>query len=275
MSDQTIFNQNIGEQTPASQEQNSAANTETPAQSNPWDDLLKEIKNEKGEPKYKSVEDALNGLKHAQEFIPKIKQEKTEAELEIEAMKAELSRLKGLEETVFELTQKKEQTPTSGVALNEEDIAKLVEQTLTKKQQEEFRVKNQKAVVEAMNQKFGKDAQQVFYGKAQELGLSVEEMNELAAKTPKAVLSLLGVSETGAHKQPSLSPTQSRINSEGFQQAPQTYLGREETRVMIGATTDDIKQSVDRAAKLAEELRTKGLSTYDLTDPKIYSKYFK
>jgi len=276
MSDKTensMFNKET--QTTEVKEQESAETTHTPAQQNPWDDLLKEIKNERGEPKYKTVEDALNGLKHAQEFIPKIKQEKTEAELKMEQLEAELARLKGLEDTVFELTQRKEQKSTDGVALNEEEIAKLVERTLTQKQQEEFRRKNQEVVVKAISQKFGADAEKVFYGKAEELGLTVEEMNALASKTPKAVLSLLGISETAAHKQAPLSPTQGKINSDGFQQTPQTYLGREEKRIMIGATTDDIKQSVDRAAMLAEELRERGLSTYDLTDPKVYSKYFK
>lgn len=275
MSDQTIFEQNNGEQTPASQEQSILATDAAQSQSNPWDNLLKDIKNEKGEPKYKTVEDALNGLKHAQEFIPKIKQEKTEAELKIEQMEAELTRLKGLENTVFELTQKQEQTQTSGVALNEEDIAKLVERTLSQKQQDEFRKKNQEVVVSTLVEQFGKEAETVFYGKAKELGLTVEEMNALAAKTPKAVLSLLGVSEKGAHKQPIPSPSPGRINSEGFQQAPQTYLGREENKVMLGATTSDVLKAVDSASKLVEELQSQGLSTYDLTDPKIYSKYFK
>lgn len=261
--------------TPEGTEQSSAANTASPPQTSSWDTLLMDIKNERGEPKYKTVEDALNGLKHAQEFIPKVKQEKTEAEQKLAEMQEQLNRLQGLENTVFELTQKKEQTSTNGVALNEEDIAQLVERTLTLKQQAEVHKNNQRTVVQALTQKYGSEAENVFYSKAQELGLSVDEINALASKTPKAALSLLGVSEAVAHKQTNASPTQGKVNSAEFQQSPQTFLGRESNRVMIGATTEDIKQSVDRAALLAEELKAKGLSTYDLTDPKIYSKYFK
>jgi hypothetical protein len=272
--EQNIFNAETNTNSSAETQEPSAANTQ-PTSQNPLDTLLQDIKNERGEPKYKTVEDALIGLKHAQEFIPKVKEEKSAAEKELADLREELNRLKGLEETVFELTQRKEQTSTNGVALNEEDIAKLVERTLTSKQQEELYKKNQQTVVSTLTEKFGKEAENVFYGKAQELGLSVEEMNTLASKNPKAALTLLGVTETVAHKQTSVSPSPGAINSEGFRQEPQTFLGREEKGVMIGATTADLLQSVERASRLAEELREKGLSTYDLTDPKVYNKFFK
>lgn len=277
MSDQaeSIFTENKEVQTPVQKQETSAATTSTPSQPNPLEDLLKEIKNEKGEQKYKSLEDALNGLKHAQEYIPKIKQEKTESELRIEQMEAELNRLRSLEETVFDLTQKQVETQTAGVPVSEEELAKIVESTLTKREREALYAKNQKTVASILMEKFGEDAPKVFYDKAKEMDLTVEEINMLAAKTPKAVLTLLGVSETDAHKQSSMSPSRGSLNSSEFQQTPATFLGRETKGVMLGATTEDLRSAVDNAAKLAEELRNQGLSTYDLTDPKVFNKYIK
>lgn len=278
MADQpSIFEENkTSQETPENTKTESTANTPAPASTSPLEDLLKEVRNENGDPKYKTVEDALVALKHAQEYIPKVKEEKTQAEQELEALRKEVERLQNLEETVLELTQKQEQTSTNGVALDEEGIAKLVEQTLTKKELEELHRKNQAEVVRVMSEKFGDEAEKVFYSKAQELGLSVEEMNALAARSAKSVLTLLGVTETVAHQQtPKTSPTQGSVNTSAFQPNPQTYLGRETGSVLFGASTEDVKEAVKKASNLAEELAKNGLSTYDLTDPKVYNKYFK
>lgn len=278
MADQpSIFEENkTSQETPENTKTESTANTPAPESTNPLEDLLKEVRNENGDPKYKTVEEALKALKHAQEYIPKVKEEKTQAERELEELRKEVERLQNLEETVLELTQKQEQTSTNGVALDEEGIAKLVEQTLTKKELEELHRKNQAEVVQVMTEKFGDEAEKVFYSKAQELGLSVEEMNALAARSAKSVLTLLGVTETVAHQQtPKTSPTQGSVNTSAFQPNPQTYLGRETGSVLFGASTEDVKEAVKKAANLAEELAKNGLSTYDLTDPKVYNKYFK
>lgn len=279
MADQpnSIFEDQNKQETPASnQEQNgSTANTAPTQTEQPFANLLGSILNEKGEPKYKSVEDALIGLKHAQEYIPKIKESASEKEQELNQLRQEVDRLKSLENTVLELTQKQEKASTNGVSLSEEDIAQLVESTLTKQQQAKIQQDNVTTVVSAVSQKFGADAEKVFYTKAQELGLSVEEMNALAARTPKAVLTLLGVSETTAHKQVNVSPTTGSVNTSAFQPNPESFLGRETTRVTIGATTDDLKQAVERSAALVDELQKQGLTTYDLTDPKVYFKHFK
>src|SRR5690606_21721942 len=118
----------------------------------PLADLLKDIVNEKGEQKYKTVQDALYGLKHAQEFIPAIKSKASEAEQENDALK---EKLQTLEDTVLELTKRREQQPnTNGAQLDESAIANLIEQTLSKSQKESLQKQNQAAVVSALNGKF-------------------------------------------------------------------------------------------------------------------------
>lgn len=271
--EQTIFTSAETTKSAENEQEDSQPQAVAPAQDDSLEDLLKEIKNERGEAKYKTLKDALIGLKNAQEYIPKVKQEKTEAEKKIEQMEAELSRLKSLEDTVFELTQKKEQASTDGVGLTEEAVAQLVERTLTAKQQQEIQKKNQQLVVQTLQQKFGAEAEKVFYAKAQELGLSAEDVNSLAARTPKAVLTLMGVTETVDHNQTKVSPTHSDINSEGFKPNQDTTIRPSGRGVMLGATSQDILEEVSEASKMADELREKGLSAYDLTNPKLYNKF--
>lgn len=262
------------QETPAQEQQSSAANTAPTHKEEPFADLLSSIRNEKGEPKYKSVEDALVGLRHAQEYIPQVKNQAAEKEQELELLRQEVERLKSLENTVLELTQKQETASTNAQSFSEEDIANLVQNTLTKQQQMALQQQNVHNVVSAVQQQFGDEAEKVFYTKAQELGFSVEEMNALAAKSPKSVLTLLGVSETTAHKQVNVSPAAGSVNTSAFQQKRESFLGRETANVLFGASTSDVRQALDRASTLVNELHEQGLTTYDLSDPKVYFKHF-
>lgn len=274
MADQpNIFSNEQQQETPASTQ--GTANPNTAQQTEQFADLLSSIVNERGEPKYKNVADALNGLKHAQEYIPQVKAKATEAEEKMHKLEEEVQRLQALENTVLELTQKQEKASTNGVTLGEQDIAKLVEQTLSRKQQATVQQENINSVVSTLTSKFGADAEKVFYTKATEMGLSMEEMNALAAKTPKAVLTLLGVSEQVAPKQTHNAPTQGTVNTSAFQQNPQSLVGREQKSTIIGSTTQDLKEAVDRAALMVEELAKEGLTSSDLSNPKLYNKYFR
>ena len=70
MSDQTLFDT---ENTQSKEENTQSSN---------YLELLKEIKNDKGEQKYKTPEEAFKALKHAQDYIPTLHQQ-------IDALKAE------------------------------------------------------------------------------------------------------------------------------------------------------------------------------------------
>ena len=81
----SIFN----EQNPATQPTQNGDNTPGAQGSNDLANLLGSIKNERGEPKYKSVEDALVGLRNAQEYIPQLTQKLSTQELELKAAREE------------------------------------------------------------------------------------------------------------------------------------------------------------------------------------------
>ena len=264
----------FGTQTPESQPpagNGSPANTQN---NDPLATLLGSIKNERGEPKYKSLEDALNALKHSQEYIPTLKQTKDELEQKLNDLMPQVNKVAELERVVQELTQRKPAesvTPTQA-GLNEEQVAELVSRTLTRQQQQAVQQTNVQSVANTVKARFGDQSEAVFYGKAKELGMSNDEFNALAARTPKAVLKLLGIDDTAAPARQPFTPT--RVNTEGFTPAVDSYIGRNKNRAMTGATTQDLNQESANAARMVEELAAQGMSINDLTNPKNYNKFF-
>jgi hypothetical protein len=219
--------------------------------------LLSSIKNERGEQKYQTLEAALEGLRNAQEFIPSLRQQTAER-------------------TLNALTS--QQPPTQQTAAPVVDanvVADLVNRTLTQREQQAVAQANLNTVVTTLQSVFGTDAESKFYGRAGEFGMTREEMNALAAKSPQAVLTMLGVNQQPQQKGNQVNPTSSTVNTAAYTPNPQSFIGRNPKGVIVGATYQDIKESSQRAKDMVKELHDKGMSVHDLTDPKVYAKFFK
>lgn len=237
--------------------------------------LLSTVKNERGEQKYSTIEAAIEGLRNAQEFIPSLKAAKDQQDAEIARLRVEAERAAELERTLTALTSQREQgQATPAPVLDENKLADLVNQTLTKREQEAKAQTNLQSVVSTLQHVFGADAETKFYGKASELGMTREEINTLASRSPQAVLTMLGVTQQSAHKPNTQVHTPSTVNSAAFTPNQETFIGRNTKPVLIGATTNDVHESSIRAKKMVEELHAKGMSVHDLTDPKVYMKHF-
>ncbi len=270
MSDQTIFGNESNSQTPATPPGNS---NPQPNQSDALTTLLMEIKNETGQPKYRSVEEALKALKHSQEFIPSLKQQLDQRTQELDALRPQLEKISTLEETLQRLTQNQNTPANKPVAVDEEVIANLVNSQLTRAQEQAKQAENLKSVVASVREIAGDKAEEVFYGKAAELGMSKAEINALAAKSPAAALAALGLTKS-APNAPSLTPNGS-VNSAGFNPPQDSAIGRNAKPVLIGATSQEQRAELHNARKMVDELQAQGLSTYDLTKPEVYNKVFK
>ena len=271
MSDPTsIFQNSPNGQTPSG-ETNAPASNGAPPQANQLDTMLASIRNENGEQKYRTVEDAIKALAHSQSYIPQLRTELDSTKAALAAAQAERDRIAELERTVQQLTQNNSPAATPPAGLSEEQVALLVTKTLTQTQQAQIQKENLNSVVEAVKKSFGDKAEEVFYSKAKELGMSVEEVNALAAKTPKAVLTLLGVSTAPEMNR---SAPSSGLNSNAFQGNPAGTIGINTKPIMLGSTTDELRQEGAASRKMVEELHAMGLDTYALTDPKMYRKYF-
>jgi hypothetical protein len=238
--------------------------------------LLSGIKNERGEQKYKSLKDAIIGLQNAQEYIPDLKQTLLNKDIEIERLRAEAKKVSDLEEAVRKLTDRGSFEGTPPKNLSEQDIADLVNRSLDSSLSQREQIASQKqniqSVVTALQSTFGADAEKKFYDKATELGMTVAEFNALAAKSPKMVLSALGVAAKAP--QASYSPTQSSVNTQGFTPQTDSFVGRNKSPTLIGATTQDLRNESQKANQMVDELHKAGKSVYDLTDPKVYFKHF-
>ncbi len=271
--DQSIFNGTNSQETPAQQTGSAPAGTTTQNNSNPYADLLGSIRNETGAQKYNSVEDALKGTAHAQSFIQQLQQEKRELEQKLSQLSQKEDETTELKRTVQELIQRQDQASNQGQGLKTEDVADLINRQLTQREREVLAKQNQANVVAAATAAFGTDAEKKFIEAAQEAGLSVEEMNSLAAKSPKAVLKMLGVSGQPAQKQGTSAPG-TGINTTGFAPAQESFVGRNKNQVTVGASTEELFEERVRSNKMVEELHANGLSVHDLTNPRTYNKYF-
>lgn len=235
--------------------------------------LLGEIKNERGEQKYKNLEDALKALKHSQEYIPQLTNTLKQKDEEIATLSGTVSKISEIEKALETLTQRSttpQQTP--GAGMTEEQIAELVTKTLTRSQQEELARTNIATVVRTMQEKFGEKADEIFYAKAEELGMSKAEINAIAAKTPKAVLKLVGIDSVSGTSVS--APGTSTLNTAGISPRSDSKIGRNTKGVIIGATSQDFKQELENVKAMVNELHSGGQTVHDLTDPKVYFKVF-
>lgn len=226
MSDQdSIFQEST--QTPAS---TGEVQTQEPAPSvDAFADLLASIKSEDGRQKYTDVETALKSLPHANQHISTL-------EKEMAQLKDELARRKSAEE-VLESMQSKTPDKTeqpSAAAVDLAQIEQLVEKKLLSQRQQQEQMKNVSSVTEVLSKTYGDKAEEVFYATAKEAGLTMEQINTLAATAPAAVLKLMGVNKG----QGVPGRTHSSVNTEAM--ANNGQADKLSAKVPFGASTRDM-----------------------------------
>lgn len=197
--------------------------------------------------KYSSVEEALKSVPHAQKHIQTL-------ESELAQLKEEVSKRKTTEQLLDEvksgLLQGEATTPTVG--LDKDELARVVNQTLEMRESQRTAKQNADSVVAKFKDKFGDSAEQAYITLASESGLSVAQLNDLAARSPNAVLKLAGManSSSGMVGKPSSS-----VNTEALSSKP--VEGDLSARVPKGASTKDLVN----AWKIAGEKVKRNLST--------------
>lgn len=175
-------------------------NTNSPAPVDTPDDLLASIKNEQGEPKYKSVQEAIKALANSQAFIPQLLGEKKTLEDEIVKLREKASKLDNLDEVIAKLSAKdtehnRQETPATG-SLSEEAVVNLVKNVLAQSQTENKAKTNLTLVHNSLASKFGEKTKEIVAKKAQELGTTPEKIGELSASDPNLVLALFQAAPT-------------------------------------------------------------------------------
>lgn len=272
--DNNIFNEN-NQQGETPQDKSGSGTPESVQNKDSFADLLGAIVNERGERKYGSVEDALKGTVHAQDFIKQLKEDNERLRNELSKAKDLEERYNNIEETVKKLTsQRADSENTPPKAASQDDISAIVANILASKESEAVSSKNINEVVNAMRNKFGETAEKEFYDKAADIGMSREGIEQLARTSPKAVYKLFGF-DAAPSNSGSTKPNVSSFNTTGNEPRTETSIQRSSRKILMGGTTSDLLAEVAEARKAVEELQAQGLSSYDLSDPKTYRKFMQ
>jgi vacuolar-type H+-ATPase subunit I/STV1 len=178
--------------------------------------------------KYKSVEDALRSVPHAQSHIHKLEEE-------MQTMRDELTRRKTAEELLeeFRVPEPREVTPQPG--LDPQSLAALVDRTLDQREAKKKQQDNTLTVVKSFNEKFGEKAPEVYEKIAADNGLSVQFLNSVAAASPAAVLKLAGIE---VQKQAAPYRPTGSVNTEALSQT--TNHAAPSAKLPKAATTKDL-----------------------------------
>ncbi len=211
MTDQSLFTDNQENHQATPEQQSNPSSTE-----NPFADQLGSIRNEKGEPKYTSVDTALDALKHSQEYIPKLTQEKQQLEDMVNDLKAKLEAKERLQEALQGQPPQEPTQPQASSGLSEEDFDRLLEERLAQRQAAAASQSNQARVNQELIAKFGANASAEVTKKASELNMTKTEFGQLAQKNPDMVLALFGAGGStkptfGSHRLPNQQPQHTEL----------------------------------------------------------------
>lgn len=242
MTDQNMFSGEEVENTEPQQQQQENSGDPTPSSENPFADKLQGIVNEKGEPKYRSVEDALEALQHSQQFIETLKREKKDLEEQYGMTQAELEKRASVEDVVQSLLNKQNPpkneegrtTPeTSG--LDESKVREMLDNMLNQRTQQETEAANLRNVVSSLTEKYGEQAKEVIRTRAKELNTTTTELESLAKRNPNMALSLLGGVDIKSSS-PSKPTQQTPHNPPKHEEAP-----RKKGLINGGASSSELK----------------------------------
>lgn len=225
---------------------------DTPKDVNPFADQLGNIKGEDGNPKYKSVEDALSALAHSQEHIKRLEAERAADEAEKARLSEELTKMGSVDDFVKRMTENKstpetktpDQPTTPDVSgLKEEDVVGLIKKALADNETQTAQQRNYEQVVSKIKETYKDKSSEVFNKKAQEMGTSPEKLLNLAKENPKLVLSLFNEVKTS-------SPTTSSVHIPPKQSNQEVVVEQPKKSMLVGA-------SAREQAELWKQIRAK------------------
>lgn len=214
---------------------------------NLFSDQLAAIKNDEGEQKYSSVEEALKGAQNAQEYIPTLKAEKDALQEKVNSLSADLEKRDSVEDVVARLmsSQKAEGEPVSEQAstnqLTEKEVMGIIKSFTETNELESKKASNEVLVSDGLKSKFGDKAGDMLLAKAQELNTSVASLQVLSQDNPSLVLSLFGETAATTHT-PNISTTSTPPNKRYAEEHPAQSLLRGGPKV--SESFNDVKNAV-------------------------------
>lgn len=158
------------------------------------DQLLSSITNESGEQKYASVPDALKGAQAAQAHIAKLEEE-------LKVLRGQGNPTEKLDELLEAVKSKgsgQGESQDNASTMKPEDVLGIVKEYLSDTESAKQRQDNINTVANAFKSRYGKDASDKLYGKANDLGFNKDQINKLIAENANAALNVLGESKAAS-----------------------------------------------------------------------------
>lgn len=139
--------------------------------------------------KYKTVNDAMNSIPHAQTHIVSLTEENAR-------MKEELTRRATAEELLADMRKTTPEAQATPVAteVNPDVISEIVKQQIENTRQVDLQKQNSDSVVNAFTTHYADKAEVMYNKVATDNGMSLADVNALAKKSPQALLNLAGLS---------------------------------------------------------------------------------
>lgn len=157
--------------------------------------------------KYASLEAALKSIPHAQSHISTLESEMRELRAKVEQGKPSEDVLAAVQEL---LAAEREKTPGAAVPDVESLVRDVLGRELTAREQQKIAESNLAKVNAAMKEKYGDKAKEMLAAKAAEIGVGVEFLTSVIAKSADAGLRMLGLD---APKQQTVSSSKGSINT--------------------------------------------------------------
>lgn len=166
----------------------------------PQESYLQKLVEAKGE-NWKDPEVLAKGKLEADGYIKTLEEQLAQMREDLKKQEYKEQVLEQLQNKAADTTAAKNGVPNNNGSvegqnttgnLSEEDLKSLVEKTLSQREKENLVKQNLAQVDKALEDSFGTEAMAVVQKKAQELGVSLERMKDIAAESPNAFFALIG-----------------------------------------------------------------------------------
>ena len=173
---------------------------ETTPPTNVFDDISKETgKN------YTDKDAVVNAIKEKDSFIEKLKEENRETRELVDTLATKVDESVNAQKVLEELTNRpKSADATPAQPVDTDTITNLFDELYSSKTKEVTTKSNLAEVNAKLTEAYGDKASETLKAKAVSLGLSPEEVKDLASKSPQSALTLLGLA--GGAKQVDATP---------------------------------------------------------------------
>lgn len=173
---------------------------QTQAETPPQESFLQKLVEAKGE-NWRDPETLAKGKLEADGYIKTLEDQLNQMREDIKKQDYQAQILEQLQNKATDSTTVETATPNNNgstetqnttASLSENDLESLVEKTLVKREKDSVVKQNLSQVDQELVNSFGTEAEAKVREKAQELGMSMERLRDIAAESPAAFFSLIG-----------------------------------------------------------------------------------